>query len=213
MNEVNTNRIQLVCFDLGRVLIRICDNWKHACERAGIRVPTREIDRAVMMDLVIRHETGRIDDETFCRLSSPVFGLNVEQVRKLSDAYIIEPYPGVEELIAELRATGVKTACLSNTNSNHWHKMCDASHHCGLPLDQMDYRFASQLIGQRKPDDAIYRHVEEVTGIAGGHIAFFDDMPINIDAAKQRGWEAFVIKQGGDPIAQIRGYLATLGVL
>jgi putative hydrolase of the HAD superfamily len=211
--NVDNSTIQLVCFDLGRVLIRICDNWKHACERAGITVPTREIDNAAIMDVVIRNETGRLDHAGFCREAAPIFGLTESQVDALSIAYLIEPYPGVAKLLQDLRQAGVKTACLSNTNPTHWSMMCDATHHCGLPFDLLDYRFASQEIGHRKPDEAIYAYVEEATGIAGHRIAFFDDMPANVEAARQRQWQAFVVVHDGDPVTQARRHLQALSVL
>jgi putative hydrolase of the HAD superfamily len=207
------SRVELVCFDLGRVLIRIADNWKHACEMAGIPVPTGEVDKNAIMDAVIRHETGRLDDASFYREAGPILGLTTEHTQAMSAAYLIEPYPGVAELLTELKSAGVKTACLSNTNAGHWAMMCDADHHCGLPFDQLDWRFASQEIGARKPDQAIYEHVEKVTGYAGGSIAFFDDLPINIDAAVSRGWQGFVIAHDGDPISQARRHLIAIGVL
>ena len=208
--------VKLVCFDLGRVLIRICDNWKHACERAGVAVPTTELDaagKAAIMDVVIRHEIGRIEQEDFCREAAVIFGLNIDQVRALSDSYLIEPYPGVTELIADLKAAGMKTACLSNTNGSHWRIMNDPASPCFLPLHELDYRFASQEIGARKPDQAIYEHVEKAAGYAGGSIAFFDDLQVNIDAATQRGWQAFLIAHDGDPVSQARRHLRELDVL
>ena len=36
--------IELVCFDMGRVLIRLCNNWREACGVAGITIP-RTISR------------------------------------------------------------------------------------------------------------------------------------------------------------------------
>jgi HAD superfamily hydrolase (TIGR01509 family) len=204
--------IQLVCFDLGRVLIRICDGWKHACQRARIAVPDREVDKAAIMDVVVRNETGRLDQDGFCREAAPIFGLSCEQVQALTNAYLIGPYPGVAELLTELASAGVKTACLSNTNASHWEMMC-GNGDCGLPLHLLDYRFASQEIGHRKPDEAIYAHVEQVASLAGEKIAFFDDMPVNVEVARSRGWHARVILHDGDPITQARKHLRELGIL
>ncbi len=33
---MSRRQIELVVFDLGRVMIRLCDGWAHACERAGV---------------------------------------------------------------------------------------------------------------------------------------------------------------------------------
>lgn len=80
-------------------------------------------------------------------------------------------------------------------------------------LDRLTYRFASHLAGMRKPEDRIYAHVESETRVSGERIVFFDDIMENVEAAQRRGWQAIVIAQDGDPIAQAREHLMRLGVL
>jgi HAD superfamily hydrolase (TIGR01509 family) len=210
------SRQQLVVFDLGRVLIRICDSWRHACERAGIAVPTSELDStadAALLELVKLSEVGRLSQEAFCAQAAPILGLTAAQVARLSDEYLLGPYPGVTELLDELNTVGVVTACLSNTNTNHWRMITDPASPNGLPVSRLDYRFASQLMGLRKPDDAIYAEVERVTGFAGEQIIFFDDLPANVDGAKVRGWNAIQIALDSDPVTQVRRHLREIGVL
>ena len=66
MGLENTVSVQLVIFDLGRVLIRICDNWRHACEVAGVAAPPEkpfdQASRALIDDIIDRIDTGRIDE-------------------------------------------------------------------------------------------------------------------------------------------------------
>ena len=53
--------IRLVCFDLGRVLIRICDGWREACGAAGVEAPVAELSReqwAGLLELINRIEVG-----------------------------------------------------------------------------------------------------------------------------------------------------------
>jgi putative hydrolase of the HAD superfamily len=91
--------------------------------------------------------------------------------------------------------------------------MSDPSHPAYLPLHKFTHRFASQLIGHRKPDQAIYAHVEQAAAVPGQQIAFFDDVPQNVQAARRRGWQAEQILHDGQPIHQIRRHLRRLGVL
>ena len=164
---------KIIIFDLGRVLIRICENWQHACAVAGVDAPTGELDSTqdhALLDLVIQNEVNAIDEYQFCVGIAPLLGLSVEQVARLSDHYLLGPYPGVGDLLDDIQRAGLKTACLSNTNSNHWRQMRDPVSPNALPLDRLDYRFASQLMGLRKPDDAIYAAVERTTGLAGDEI-------------------------------------------
>ncbi|MGB7159124.1 MAG: HAD-IA family hydrolase [Tepidisphaeraceae bacterium] len=205
-----TSGIQLVIFDLGRVLVRICDGWQHACEVAGVAAPDTELSddaKAALHEVVVRSEIGEIDLAGFCACSSPHLGLPPEHVRALSDVYLLGPYPGAVELIDALNAHGLQTACLSNTNENHWRIMNDPSHASFLPLDRLTHRFASQLLGLRKPDPRIYEHVERATRVEPNRIIFFDDLAENIAAARDRGWHAHQIRIDADPIAQARAYL------
>jgi glucose-1-phosphatase len=208
--------IRLVCFDLGRVLVRLCDNWRHACELAGLPAPPAKFDpavRAKLEQLISLSDTGRLDLHDFARAAAPLLRVDPDHVTALSNAYVIEPFPGVEKLLTDIAARGVKTACLSNTNASHWQMLGDPDHPAALPLDRFTHRFASHLLGLRKPDPAIYAHVERSTGAAGHHIAFFDDVAENIHAARARQWRAFLIERTDDPVSQVRRHLVELQVL
>jgi putative hydrolase of the HAD superfamily len=207
--------IRLVVFDLGRVLVRTCDGWDHACELAKlpIKLPPRDQAlRARLAGATMDMETGRIDTAEFCRRTGEVFGVDPAHIRAILDVYLIEPYPGVTELLDELEQRGVATACLSNTQTEHWNQMGHPSHRAALPMQRLTHHFASHLVGLRKPDDALYLHVERATGFSGPQIAFFDDLQENIAAAHRRGWRGIQITDA-DPIAQIRAELARLDVL
>ena len=208
--------IRLVCFDLGRVLVRICDSWDHACQvaRLPIKLPPRdEARRAALLEPVIGMETGRIDTEAFCHQAARVLDVEPHHIRSILDVFLIEPYPGVRELLDELHARGYATACLSNTQTEHWNQMLDSSNRAALPLNRLTHRFASHLVGLRKPDEAIYAHVEQAARFRGEQIVFFDDTLINVEAARRRGWHAWQITPDCDPVTQIREFLSTVDVL
>ena len=209
--------VQLVVFDLGRVLVRICDGWRHACEVAGVQVPARGPDQASMAalhELICRVEVADMSPGEFCAAAAPVLGLEESDVVATWNAYTRGTYPGAAQLLHELRAAGVATACLSNTNATHWQLMEDPASHSYFPFDRLTHAFASHLLRLRKPDDAIYAHVERATGAAGGAIVFFDDIAENVDAARRRGWHAYRIDPApDDPLPQVRSRLRAHGVL
>jgi len=208
--------VKLVVFDLGRVLIRICDNWRHACEVARMSSPVAEMDtaaKAAMRELVALHETARIDQNQFAESASPLLGLPVECVLAMSNVYLLGPFPGVDELLDDLSAAGVSTACLSNTNASHWDLMCAKTGPASLPMDRLTWRFGSQELGVRKPDPAIYAHVETTTSTAPNQIVFFDDLEENITGARSRGWHGVRITPDRDPVAQMRHTLRSLRIL
>src|SRR5205807_2782455 len=93
----------LVIFDLGRVLIRICDNWRHACEVAGIAPPPeRPIDpatRAALDDVMDRFDTGAIDERTFAEEFARCHGARPQDVIRAHRHYLRGPYPGAHQLV------------------------------------------------------------------------------------------------------------------
>jgi putative hydrolase of the HAD superfamily len=205
--------IELVIFDLGRVLIRICNNWREAAELAGVNIPHqgRFVDepRAAErdQDAVVLLDTGRIDRFEFARRVALTRGIPPDDVLRAYDAFVLGPFPGAVELLDDLRDAGVKTACLSNSSDGHWQQTCDPAGPCFFPLDRFTWQFASHLVGLCKPNEAIYEHVERETMIRPASILFFDDLEANVAAARRRGWNAHQIRTDSDPIAQVRSVL------
>ncbi len=200
--------VELVCFDLGRVLIRICDGWPHACRLAGVPVHegVSSLSRSAVGELVVELDCGRLSSDAFAEAAAEHLGLTPAQVRQATDSYLLGPFEGVTELLADVRAAGYKTACLSNTHDSHWRMMTSPGTN-RLPLEQLDWRFASHLLGLHKPDPAIYEAVEHQTGIPGPAILFFDDLEANIEAARRRGWHGHVITPDTSPVTQVRSRL------
>jgi FMN phosphatase YigB (HAD superfamily) len=207
--------IELVIFDLGRVLIRICDDWRHACEVARVPAPTTPLAPQVVArvnEIACRYDSGAIDLDQFARAVAAASGQRAADIVALQQAYLLGAYPGAAELVDELCRAGVRTACLSNTTDNHWRMMLDPSTPHFLPLARMTWRFASFQIGMRKPDERVYAHVERVTGVEPTRMVFFDDVEENIAAAARRGWRAHRIAIDADPIVQVRRQLHAHGI-
>src|SRR6187399_493686 len=99
--------VQLVVFDLGKVLLRICDGWEHACDVAGVprpklNTPFGSDARAKIDQIISLYDTGKIDLPTFAQQISEHRGIEPAHVIALSDAYLLGPYPGAVELLHEL---------------------------------------------------------------------------------------------------------------
>ena len=132
----------------------------------------------------------------------------------MHEAWIIEEYPGVSELIDHLHAAGISTGVLSNTNASHWAQMQPTPGPMGgivppkFPTPAMPmHKHASHLLGLAKPDAAIYYEFVRRTGFAPGAIVFFDDLPDNVEAARKAGWNAHVVDHAGDTAAEMRSLL------
>jgi glucose-1-phosphatase len=208
--------VRLVCFDLGGVLVRIRHGWREACEAAGIEVRSRD---GVDLDAMWRptaheHEIGRLTRAAWAdRLCAVLGGLYAAgDLCRIHDAMLLDDFEGVADLVDRVRAAGVSTACLSNTNDEHWRRMLENAR--AYPsVQRLDHRFASHLLGVAKPVEAAYRAVENATGRRGREILFFDDATSNVDAARRIGWTAEIIDPAREPAPQIAAQLRRHGVL
>lgn len=207
--------VRLVCFDLGGVLVRICRGWAEACERAGVpvRLDADHADTWRRIHVALSdYEVGNIDSAAMiARLVAASNGHDAEHIERIIDAWLIDLYDGVAELIRAIHAAGVPTACLSNTNDWHWRIMDSQPRFAALRT--LRHRFASHLARCRKPEPAIFQHLEDRLSLTGEAIVFFDDLPENIEAAAERGWRGFVVDPAADPVQQMTGHLRGLGVL
>jgi FMN phosphatase YigB (HAD superfamily) len=218
--------IRLVCFDLGGVLVRICQSWAEAYRAAGLDVreePSHPSIGARRLELLDLHGTGRITiDEWAAGTSAALQGVySADELKRAHHALILEQHRGALELVAELHAAGAATACLSNTNHTHWMRLV---HHDGdralegspeyPAVVRLQRHFASHLLGLAKPDDEIYARFEELTGFGPSSILFFDDLEENVAAAQRRGWQAERVTASHlDAVAQMRQHLQRRGIL
>ncbi|MEM7577605.1 MAG: HAD-IA family hydrolase [Planctomycetota bacterium] len=231
MNRDN-NGIELVVFDLGRVLLRIAEDWEHCAALSGIDLPgalggdisashTRDHDQAdpELEAAFGRFERGQLSIDAFFAFAAPRLQLTVTEARRLFDGWLIEPMPRVDALLDELDAAKtrnpqLRTACLSNTNAAHWEHLDGSTKHpAALPIHRLDFPLASQLLGHAKPDLACYEAFETHTQSSGRRILFLDDLPANVEAAKARGWQAVLVPRRGDAIPFVREQLQAFGVL
>jgi FMN phosphatase YigB (HAD superfamily) len=204
---------RVVCFDLGGVVVRICRSFEEAILAAGLplrELPSNERSRTAQRDLVAQHQLGMIDGSRFFSSLAQAIGhaYSPDELGRIHRAVLRGEYEGVSELIASIRPAGPVTACLSNTNDDHWRELLQ------LPsLRALDVRHASHLWGLAKPDPAMYRRFERELGVSPGEILFFDDLEENVAAATGLGWDAVRIDHTVSTAPQISRALADRGVV
>jgi len=208
-------QVELVCFDLGGVLVRVCKSWSEAASHVGVPdlMPLDEPRVAESVyGLLLDFEVGKVDQAHLVeRLVSLSGGYDTQHIAAIVEGWLKGPYDGAEALLHRIRQSGLATACLSNTNAWHWRIMTDREVYS--LLGQLDYHFASHLAGARKPDAPFYEVLERETGVAPNRIVFFDDLEMNVEAAAARGWIGRHIHPDRDPIEQVADHLVDLGVL
>ena len=200
---MSDSHIKLICFDLGGVIIRLCQTWQERCAAAGLELRKPELWDAldpVREVLLMQYMTGQLTGDAF----SQKFSEHIDQtyspaeIIDILDAWLVDEYEGVSQIVDQLHETGMDTAALSNTTHEHWIRM-----HEFPTVHKLKNLFPSHEIGLHKPDPAIYIHLEKSLGYRGSEILFFDDTPENVQAAKSRGWQAIVIDPTSEPAKQI----------
>ena len=213
----------LIVFDLGRVLVRICDGWSEAFHHAGLGHLCAEVEgrlrdkprRAALSQLVFALEKGEITPAQFSDESARLLERGSDEVARTLDAYLRRPYPGAVALLDDLVARGHATACLSNTNARHWEIMQGWDDPADQIWPRLGLRCASHELAVRKPDAAIYAKLEALACIDGdaSHVVFFDDLADNVAAARTRGWRAVEVRSREDPVTEMRAVLEGFGLL
>ncbi|MDL5159320.1 HAD-IA family hydrolase [Actinomycetospora termitidis] len=61
----------------------------------------------------------------------------------------------------------------------------------------------SAEVGLVKPDPAIYAAADRAYGTTPGECTFFDDKPVNVEAARAHGWDAHVWTGPADALARL----------
>lgn len=203
---------RVVCFDLGGVVVRICRSFEEAALAASVPLrplPTDAQSLERRRDLIERHQLGQLDARGFHASLAEALGelYSAAEVARVHAAVLRGEYPGIESTIRSIGARGIMTACLSNTNDDHWDALV------AMPaLQALGARHASHLWGLSKPGEAIYRRFERERNARGSEILFFDDLEENVRAALALGWDAVQIDHTGDTAAQVRAALAARGV-
>jgi FMN phosphatase YigB (HAD superfamily) len=95
--------------------------------------------------------------------------------------------PAMLDLVEAL-ARRRRVMIFSNTNRIHWEFLCAASEGRLRALEA----HLSHELGLQKPEREAYDLVAARAGLAPETILFFDDLPANVEAARQAGWRAEV---------------------
>lgn len=198
----------VIVFDLGGVLIRICRTWQEACQHAGISVradeaPEQTRARQALSDA---YQRGDIGSTAFYAGISELHGgaYRVEDVQAVHRAWLLGEYPDIDRVLDLIHERRWRAGVLSNTNEEHWPTLLASAGLQRLAAEHGDHMLqASHRLRALKPDPSIFRAFEARTRVEPGQCFFFDDLPENVDAARQAGWQAAWIDPEGDPAAQM----------
>jgi FMN phosphatase YigB (HAD superfamily) len=204
----------VVCFDIGGVLVQIRHTWDAVLAALEFDIQNRH--RLHLNDApdFLRYQDGEISDQVYRSKLAEWLALSPEQAVQAHLAILKEDYPGAFELVKELQDHKIHTSCFSNTNAFHWERLCSAEFHPAVAT--LDAKFASHLLNLAKPLPEAFKAVESQLP-PHSRLIFFDDTQVNVTAANECGWTAFLIDAHApppnDPVSQMRSHLADLQIL
>ncbi len=205
MDKVNTeSELDVLLFDLGGVLIDFAgfDELSRLLPGSPDRAEVRA--RWIESESVQRFERGEITPLEFARgvIGELELAFSPDDFITAFVGWARGPYPGARSLLERLHRTH-RLACLSNSNELH-----TPLHRRSIEPLMERYYFSNEL-GQVKPEREIFDHVIRDLGVPPQRIAFFDDTPVNVEAARGAGLKAYEV----DGIEALEIRLRRLGML
>ena len=186
--------IKNIIFDLGHVLIDIDPkrSLQAFAQLANHQTTTPLITREGLLgghtsQLIDLYQTGQVTTEQFCSMALQACRPETTPAQIL-DAWLAMLLPFQEkkaQLLRNLHAKGIPFYILSNINEAHvaWTRQ-----HCP-ELQLSAGLFYSNEMHLAKPDSQAYQYLLDQTGIRPTETLYIDDLPANIEAGKQFGFE------------------------
>ena len=196
----------MVVFDLGGVLARIRRTWQQCADAVGVEtgLPSENLRDLSDFALFDTFQFGTVEASSYLEELAGYLSVSKIDALRVHNAILDRPYEGTHRLIRDLEEAGHRRGCLSNTNSLHW-AILNSEAFPGI--FELDFKVVSQEINLLKPDPEVFNLFDAKAGTSPESIVYFDDHEGNVLAAKQHGWNAFLVDHQGDPAAQMRDAL------
>jgi putative hydrolase of the HAD superfamily len=161
-------------------------------------------ERDELWQQVLRHQIG---EREYWTQRAAELGAAVGETwdfRALMDRFYALPEAdwlcaGTIELMSDVKAAGLRLGALTNDmTAFHGSEWVARQEHLKL----FDVIVDASLTGVMKPDPRAFRDGAEALGVPAGQIVFLDDMPWNIEGARQAGMTAVRVPWD-DPVPAI----------
>jgi 2-haloacid dehalogenase len=201
-----STRLRAVVFDLGAVLIDWNPRHLYRTLFGGDEAAMEHfLSEVCNPEWNVRIDAGRPFAEAVEELASrhPDRAHLIHAYRERWGEMLGGVLEGTLAVVRELRGAGVPVYALSN-----WSAETFALTRSRFPfLDELEGIVISGDVGVGKPDPAIFRHFMARFGLQADEIAFVDDSPANVAAARGLGIEAIRFENA----EQVRRDLRRLG--
>jgi putative hydrolase of the HAD superfamily len=180
-------RPSVLLFDLGGVLVEVAifDALK---ELLGEALTDDEVRERWLRSVAVRSfELGRVSPAAFAAQFVVEWHVPLTPAAFLHEfqAWVKEPSAEAVALVGRLRHD-YHVSCLSNCNEVHWTVMAPL-------VTSFDSAFSSHLLGEIKPDRAVFERIMSELPVEPERLWFFDDSLSNVRAAERLGIKAFQV--------------------
>lgn len=183
--------IQNIVFDIGDVLIDF--HWKRTMKEHGF---SDEVICCLEQNMMMSPDWNQLDlnmipeNDIFDRFkkAAPQYADKIDQFRQFKSE-IVSPFPGVREWMQDLKKRGYHIYLLSNYPESYFKIHAKERFHF---MDLIDGSVISYEVQCVKPDHRIYEHLLKKYDLKPETCVFMDDRPVNVQAARELGMQAFV---------------------
>lgn len=183
--------IDTIIFDIGNVLVDF--RWKEFIKSFGYSDEVNErVARASVLDPDWNeYDRGNLTEEEILDLfveNDPEVEKEIRTIYADFSKGLLKQKDYAKPWIRELKEHGFKVYYLSNFSYK-------AEHECAGELDFIpltDGGILSYKVKMIKPDPAIYKLLAQMYDLDPANCLFFDDTPVNVEAARNCGFNAEV---------------------
>lgn len=192
-SRVDWKLIKAIVLDLGNVVIPF--DWQRGFQALSEHspFPAEEVRRRIKeTDLFKPFERGEIEPEDLARRISEALDINVnfEKFCQLWSSIFLPETIVTEQILARLKAAGLRLLLLSNTDAIHYRWVMER-----YPImRQFDDCVLSFELGSRKPEPEVYQETVRRAGCEPPEILFADDRAENVEGARQSGIDAVLFQ-------------------
>lgn len=195
---MKAQKVRNLLFDLGNVIIDI--DVDEAMGRIA-KLLREDGQKDVIDRIMIEYECGRVSTDIFI---NTILG---QSHRRIQAVDVIEAWnsmligiPAYRLEMLKMLRYNYNVYLLSNTNELHleWvHRHVSKVHHVHqFEKDFFDQAYYSHLVGDRKPQPSIYKHIIDDAFMTPALTLYMDDVKENLDVAKKLGFETHLVKPG-----------------
>ena len=206
--SVNRNRWDAVVFDYGRVLSQ-SPSPEELHEFARLVGCDEPPFFALYSDTRDDYDLGLHDCYGHWQKFAGAAGiaLSTEQITRIveyENRLWVRENSAMIDLARRIRESGSRTGILSNMPFD----LLEHLRRNFAWLDEFEVQIWSCEHGIIKPDPAIYRLCLDALGCEADRVVFFDDRPLNVEAAREVGMQAHVVTEAEEAAEILRGEVA-----